>query len=331
MPGARLCARCSSSLDLDGVTIEPPRAARHNAATAIRRAGYRLRWWLPNFTRLWSYLGILIPEPIDGRALLWSFLPGLGHLKTGRLLWGRALLSTWIGCFVLMILSVGTNWARFMLAGMVAVHALAIVTLFAANLAFERLPMRAAFGLVVFLTIQFFVYEPCVWFSSRFLVTTPIGHNPSGSPVREGDGLLCEGPWIRPTAFARGDIVLYRVNDFGGHGVIVRAGYGVNRVVGVPGDRIARMNGVLTVNGERPGESYVPLGRLPALGDFDFSLGRREYAVFTAVERAGVVPFPVSQVFTETLVRQLSVVSHDDVMGRVILRLRPFSRFGRIG
>lgn len=331
LPGAQLCARCGSRLSLVGVAVEPPRAGRHHAATAVRRTGYRLRSLCPDLTWLWDRLGVLIPESLDSRALAWSIVPGLGHLKTGRRKWGRVLLPAWLGFFVLMVLAIGTNWARFMLAGMVVVHALAVVTLFAANLAFERLLMRAAFGLVVFLGISFFLYEPCVWFCSRFLVAVPIARSPGGTVVQDGDGLLCEGSWIRPAAFARGDIVLYRLDALAVGGVLIQAGHGVNRVIAVPGDRVTRKDGMLSVNGEPLDEAHAPLGHLPFIRDLDITLGPREYAVFTALELLGPLPPRANALFTGTVTQHLTVVSYDDILGRVLLRLRPLARFGRLG
>jgi len=276
-------------------------------------------------------LGILIPEPIDRRALAWSFVPGLGHLKTGRPAWGRVLLPAWVVFLMLTILTVGTHWSRYMLAGMIAVHALALVTLFAANLAWERLIVRALFGMVVFLTLNFLVYEPGVWFSSRFLVAVPIARSPEGGAVARGDGLLCEGPWIRPDAYQRGDVVLYAINDISFRELVIRGGHGVNRVVGIPGDRVVRHDGTLTVNGEAPVAEFAPLGRIPAIGDLDVTLGPSEYAVFTNVERVGLIPLRHGRLAADTLTRHLSVVNYYDIRGRVLLRIRPFSRLGRIG
>jgi len=331
LPGARLCARCGSRLDLDGVTVEPPRASRHNAATAVRRTAYRLRSQCPDFAAVWAGLKRLHPEPLDGRALAWSFIPGLGHLKTGRRFWGRVLLPAWLGFFALMVLSLGTGWTQYMLVAMISVHTLAIVTLFAAGLAFEGFFMRAAFGLLVFLAFNFFLYDPCVWLCSRFLVIVPIAHSPGGDVIQAGDGLLCEGPWLRPESFARGNIVLYRIEGRAADGVLIRAGHGVNRVVGGPGDRVTRENGVLTVNGAEPEERCAPLGRPVAIGDFDVALHPHQYAVFTTVERRAYGLHRANPLESRAVTRHLSVVTYDDILGRVIVRLRPFSRFGSIG
>ncbi len=328
-PGASLCARCGSRLDLDDVVIEPPRASPRNTATTVRRTGNRLRLLCPDFGKLWRSMGVINPEPIDNRALRWSFIPGLGHLKTGRRQWGRVLLSVWLLFFMLMIVGIGTHWSWFMLSGMVAVHTLAIVTLFAANLAFETLFMRAAFGLIVFLSFNFFIYQPGVWFCSRFLVVVPIRHSPGGDVIQDGDGLLCEGAWIRPTTYVPGDIVLYQIDTLIVGGIIIEAGYGVNRVVGVPGDHIMLKKGVLSVNDVEPEERYAPLGRILPIGDYDVTLGKTEYAVFRTVAQWNFYQ-PENRYVPRALARELSIVSLDDILGRVILRIRPLSRIGSL-
>lgn len=136
---------------------------------------------------------------------------------------------------------------------------------------------------------------------------------------------------MRPASFTRGAIVLYRIHDLASGGVIVQAGNGVNRVVGVPGDRVTHKNGMLSINGAPPDEQYAPLGRLLAIGDLDITLKPRQYAVFTTYGRTAAFPHRLNRHAAETIARRLSVVSYDDILGRVILRLRPFSRFGQIG
>jgi len=286
---------------------------------------------VPDFKGIWSNLGVLIPEPLDWRALAWSFVPGLGHLKTGRPRLGRILLPGWIIMLALALIGIATPWARYALAGMIALHTLALVSLFAANLAYERLLMRAAFGLFVYVSLHFFAYEPALWLCTRFLVATSIHWTPRGSVVESGDGLLFEGPWIRPARFARGDTVLYRLERLELTGFILRAGLSVDRVVGVPGDRVQREHGMLLVNGRPPADDAGPLGRVP-LGAFDFQLGPREYAVFTTFGlRNPFAHLLPNQRVPPSMVRRLSVVAYDDIVGRVVLRLRPLSRFGPIG
>src|SRR3990170_57308 len=96
-PGAQNCARCSSSLLLGEIVVEPPRASSLHASTRLRRIWNRLALQLPDFRALWAQTHILIPDAVEWRAVLWSIIPGLGHLKTGRRSIGRVLLFGWLG------------------------------------------------------------------------------------------------------------------------------------------------------------------------------------------------------------------------------------------
>ena len=333
MPGLSACARCNSRLELEGLDVEPPRASRLRAATQLTRAGNRLRLRLPDVRRLWRSLGIVTPEPVDWRALAWSFVPGLGHLKSGRPVLGRVFLSLWIVLAGLAFLSIGTWRAGYLLAGMVAVHAVAVVSLFAANVLYENFVVRAAFGLAVFLGIHYYVYRPAVWLGSRFCMVVRIGAVPRNGAIEQGDGLLCAGPWLRPEAFARGDLVIYQIGEFQLGPLVVLPGIGVDRVAGVPGDHIAWSDRELLVNGVPHPEGAGSIARMFTLEEFEVRLAPGEYAIFpTQLQSRGFGRYWLrNQVLSEYAIRHLGVIRHDVVFGRVLLRVQPFSRFGRIG
>jgi hypothetical protein len=322
-------------LYLTDVGVEPPRASRWRTGTHIARFYHGTTSVLDGLRRLskgiWNSTRVVVPEGLDWTALAWSFIPGLGHLKTERRNLGRILLWSWLGLLALTLLTLGTEWARYCLGGMVAVHTLAIVSLFGANLDYERLFMRAAFGMLAFIVLHVFLYEPGVWFCSRFCVAVPVGDIARGHALAPGDGLLCEGPWIRPASLSRGDVVAYRVEAMDEPGLVIRSGWGVDRVIGVPGDRVQRVNHVLLVNGEPVPEGRGPFARLTLFGDLDILLGHNEYAIFTALASHGVFnrPGPQYQLLPGTAQRLITVRS-GVILGRVILRIRPWSRFGRI-
>jgi hypothetical protein len=318
-----------STLFLDGVSIEPPRAARGNLRTHAARLIHRLVGGIPDFRAWWRRLRVIVPEPLDPTALAWSFIPGLGHLKTGRLRLGRVLLPAWVLLFLCTLLYIGTTTCWWFLTGMIAVHALAIASLFASNLAYERTPMRAAFGLVVFLALQFFIYQPSVWFCSRFAVAVPIDDVRAGHVIASGDGLICEGAWLRPATFSRGDIVLYEIGELYTAGFVIRGGWSVDRVIGIPGDHVQRVKGLLTVNGETVPPHLLPLSSVPHLDNVDINLSASQYAIFTVVGRG--FNLVRGQQLTPPVIQHLTVVDGEQIVGRVVFRLRPWSRFGRVG
>ncbi len=329
LPGLAACARCMSTLCLDAFAVEPPRAGRGRLRTRGARWFHRWVGGMPDFRAWWRQLRIVIPEPLDWRALAWSFIPGLGHLKTRRTL-GQLLLPAWLLLFACTLLTLGSTLSWWFLTAMIAVHALAVTTLFASNLAYERTVVRAVFGLLLFFSLQFLVYQPSVWFCSRFVVAVPIQMARGGEVVQAGDGLLCEGAWLRPEQFARGDIVLYSIDDMYADGFIIRSGSNVDRVIGIPGDHVRRAEGVLTVNGEPVPPKMLPIGDLPALGPLDLPLGPGQYAIFTTVGRMTFFG-PARPQLPPYVARHLTVVNDDHIVGRVLYRIRPWSRIGRIG
>ncbi len=330
-PGAQACARCASSLELGHVDVTPPRAARLHTATKLTRVGNRLRAKLPDLAALWRRTRILTPEPVDWRALAWSLIPGLGHIKTRRLRLGMILLPAWIVMFVITLATVGLSWNSYPLTGMVAIHAVAFLSLFAANIAYEGILMRSLFGLVVFVGVRLLLYNPVISLGAQFLTVVHVDTTRHGAVVAADDALLCEGAWMRPATFRRGDIVLYRIEDFQEAGFIVRRGMGVNRIVGVPGDHVKLSDGALLVNGVPPEEDEMPFGGRVPPNDLNLQLGPRSYVVFTTFSRLNAFRGargrnrPPASLF-----RHLSVVRQDNIVGRVVVRLRPFSRFGRL-
>jgi hypothetical protein len=107
---------------------------------------------------------------------------------------------------------------------------------------------------------------------------------------------------------------------------VVRDGFGLDRIVGVPGDYVELKKGRLLVNGQPPRPEEMPLGRTTELVDFAFRVGRGQYAIVPS--RLDLAIYGKAQAVP--ILQQISLVSDDDVLGRVVLRLRPWSRFGRI-
>jgi hypothetical protein len=109
---------------------------------------------------------------------------------------------------------------------------------------------------------------------------------------------------------------------------VVHGGRSVDRVIGVPGDRIQRIGSRVLVNGTPPKAGEEPPGQLQLPGDFSFDLGPHEYAIITTVNVMN--PYGPNQRLPADVMRHLTVFRDDEILGRVIYRLRPFSRMGRI-
>jgi hypothetical protein len=312
------------------VAVEPPRASRFRVVTQVRRVRYRLGGLTPDPSAWLARLRFLLPEQLDWRALAWSIVPGLGHLRTDRPRLGWPLLTIWLVCVALTVLSVATVWNWLFYTAMVATHAVAVLSVFAACLAFERFIWRVLFGTLVFFCVQLAVYTPAVWLGTRILLPITIDYRFERSEyLSPRDGLLVAGPWLRASEFQRGDVVLYELRSAGSGEYIVHAGYSIDRVVGCPGDHVRIANGELMVNDSVPPRSQQPLGSVRIADGFDVHLGPREYAVLpTSLQLRSNLPPPRLRAVLRTVMFHTSVVNEEDITGKVLWRLRPLTRFG---
>ena len=133
---------------------------------------------------------------------------------------------------------------------------------------------------------------------------------------------------MRP-ALAHGDVLLVSSVEEGeelGRGDVVvvrepagRAGEYLKRIVGLPGEEVRTVDGLLFVDGTHTHEPY--LGGLPSsvgLGEAVWKLGESAYLVM-GDNRAH-----------STDSRHFGPVARSDITARVWLRFWPLSRFGRV-
>lgn len=331
MPGMSTCTRCGSVLQLGDICVQPPRASRHRAATRVQRVLHPLRARVARLHLSRRQLTWLLPEPVSLPALLWSIIPGLGHLKIRRPRLGWCILSAWLFLMLLAVLSLGTAWHSFFWNGMVATHLVAIVSLFAASLSYERLLVRALFGLVIFVGLHLVLYQPAAWAGSHVCVLLPVPRIGANNTVRKGDILLYQGSWMRPDSFRHGDLVAYRIEAWQQDGYYVQAGLGLDRIVATPGDHVRVTDGVLYVNGAPLPPDRGTLGALPELNDFEAEVGSGEYLILpTCLDvRLGGEQARNRGIY-QRLIGSVSLVRHEDVLGRIWFRLRPLKRFGPV-
>jgi len=250
------------------------------------------------------------------RPLAWSIVPGLGHIRYSNRLTGTLLLAGWAGMLALAAATLGSGAGAWFVAVAVAIHATALLLFLAPAIASLSAARRALVGLILFLGLRYVLYAPVGWLGQRFYVPFPVQGSQPGGVIRNGDGVLVEGPWIRPDRFQRGDLVLYRIQN----------GFGLDRVVGVPGDEVSVQSGVLKINGRVPAEAAMPLGGLAGIHTLQIHVNPGEYVVFPSQLSLQVLgPINVDAVLAE-----LCRVRENDVVGRAVLRTYPWSRFGRV-
>ena len=329
IPGTPTCARCQSVLNLGDVAVVPRRASSLRLVTRVLRGWYWFRTRLPTLPGLLPHWRPLTFEPVPWRALaLTLVVPGLGHLHEGHRRFACVLLGLWLAFLLLAVATVAGPWSIWWLMTAIVVHVAAIVSLFTANLLYERILIRLLFGVLLFLGLQWGLYWPATRLAQRVVVPLELTNLTPGPLLSAGDGILYEGPWLRPDTFARGALVVYSIPAFGGDaghgGYYMREGFGLDRVLGLPGERVQFRDGVLTINGVPPDPPVTPLWAWP-IAALDVKLGPDEYAVIPS--RLSL--FAYGRIPSE-VVRHLTVVPQEQMLGRVLVRVRPWRHAGVI-
>ncbi|HWL94568.1 MAG TPA: S26 family signal peptidase [Phycisphaerae bacterium] len=235
-------------------------------------------------------------------------------------------LSVWLLYLALGMATFPGELSLWLFSGAIATHSAAVVSVFAEDLSFQRIGMRALFGILLFLGLQQLVYQPIGGLIHWYWVPMIVPGNLLPGPVlAAGEGVLYEGVWLRPDQFSRGDLVLYRIPDMRGIGYYSEEGYGLDRIVGVPGDEVHVDAGRLLVNGAAPPEHEMPIGSPASIPNLFIQLHQGQYAILPTRVR-----FTNNIRFRDTIIKQVSVTSDSQILGRVRFRLQPWSRFGSI-
>jgi hypothetical protein len=180
----------------------------------------------------------------------------------------------------------------------------------------------------VYLVLVSCIYAPAIAGVRRCARLVPLAGVRSTQEVGEGDVLVSSGPWTAPRRYARGDLVVYRIHG-GAMGGQVRSGWGVDRIIGIPGDRVTFDGQTLRVNGAAVPPAMLPLAGTADIGALDLELPRGTFYIFPSLLDAEVHgPAAAGRQLRVRMLGALSPVRQADVYGKVVWRLRPWRRFG---
>ncbi|MHC4218642.1 MAG: S26 family signal peptidase [Planctomycetota bacterium] len=327
IPGTARCARCESRLDFDDVDYLPPRAG---GGMALRRTWWRARSMSSSFEQWWATAasrarGALHPG-VSWTTLLWSFIPGLGHLRQGHAWTGLLLLGIWTLLVILAVVFAGSGLSWLMASGAVGFHCLVVSLVMAPALRQMSFGQRLRTGLVIYLGLIVCLYGPAIFVGRGCFGVMPLSGLRGGEAVANGDVVLYSGRWLRPGSWHRGDLVVYRVRPYTAGNMVVRSGWGVDRIIGLPGDRVV-YDGALTVNGADVPAQGLPIGGLTPLPELDMVLGPGEVAVLPSALALHAQGGDIDRLISRVVVAA-SRVREEDVAGHVWWRLRPWNRFG---
>lgn len=318
MPGMETCVRCQSSLQLGAVAIEPPRASHLRIVNHWRRmrniAGECIR----------SLENLPVPEPI--RALMRlapsSFVPGAALIGRGYSRTGWLVLIGWLWLLAMSALNGAIGLGQIYLTVAVALHAICLVRLLRPS-AFNDIsgPMLS---FSVFLLLRVLVYAPINLLLDRFYGAFPVDNLRPAGLIQDGDVLLYHGPWAPDHSINRGDIVVYRLDAQSGGHYRVEAGYGLDRVLGMPGEHVTVKAGTLYVNGKAI-PRLSPLGIILMMEGFDATAGSNDYIIFPSAMNITMHGSPGNEIL-----HRASHVKAQDIMGHVFFRTQPLQRWGRL-
>jgi len=265
----------------------------------------------------------------DVGPILLSVIPGLGQWRMGRPRLAAMLCGAWLVAILLAIATTGTTIGWFCRMTVVAVHCLAINLLLMRDLQGMSTVRRALFGFGIYVCVVMFVYLPVLAAVGRVGSVVRVEQMAANESLETGDVVLCGGAWTNPNQWRVGHIVSYRTRIAGMAGYRLDAGENIDRIVGLAGDLIEIRSGRLFVNQVEPSPEHLPLAPLTGVPDATAYCPTGSVVI---VPSAMVVQRVTANgtVDVRWATPQLLFVPFDSVRGRLIVRLRPLSRFGRI-
>lgn len=329
IPGIANCVRCQSLMNFDSIAIEPPRASGAFWPASLRR------WWIradqfvidtANAIRAgWRWT----PPDDFWQALKGNVLPGLSLAVRQKSLRGWVFLLVWTVVLLITLSSIATGSFAFWIAILAFIHTAAIVSFMQPGPLIEQVRIRAFMGIVVFLGVRFVAYGAVGVFASHFYSPFHVQGVLTSDEIRDGDGLLYKGDWLSKKPFQRGDIVLVRIqqgyygNGFGPYAYV--DGYAIDRIVALPNETVATDGHRLLINGKEQTD-ILPLGGVGNMGRFSMHLGPSEYAVFPSR-----LPLAINgNVDVGAFIQPMCRIRKENILGQVVFRLHPFSRFGKV-
>jgi signal peptidase I len=253
-------------------------------------------------------------------------LPQITARSAGLRVLGWMVLGLWVLALFIALAFVGTGFSTLVAFACVSIHCFSISLLLTPQLQGTPLLFRLIAGVSIYIVVLFGLYWPASMGLQRIAQVLPLNNIQPQSALANGDVLLYTGRWTRPSKWKRGDLVVVGIAGATyGHGYVGN-GVNVDRIIAGPGDSVRLARGVLTINGEVPPSELSPLGSTASLPDAELEVAPATYLV---------LPTALHWVYYGNLADQrmqmllnASVLPEDAIQGRVILRVRPWSRIG---
>jgi len=313
------------------IDVNPPRASRtvkRMRKVVPRRLIYRARDVASEARR--RVAGSIVQDarvPLPEPAILSRLMvPGWAHLHSGLRIRGWFFLCTFLPLLLLGLAQWGTGIGSILLGLAFSVHASSVMDILMRQ-GTVRFPKMMAMAALVSLALAVLIYVPAGQLLMR--IAAPIEYAADSPPFQRLDVVLVNHWAYALSAPRRGDVVLFSpINTTrvatGFQAINYRLAFEENqlidRLVGLPGDRVVWDGGQLSVNNGKA-VSWKPLlsERLPE--HLDITVPNDRYLILPTTS-VGAIRFGGAESFWKSA----SLIPRNDILGGVYLRLSPISR-----
>jgi signal peptidase I len=179
------------------------------------------------------------PDFISARNFLAGLLvPGLAFYADGQRSIAKAIICGYLLAGLIFLIWLGYPFANLISGLMIGTHVTCILYLLRRQLSGAHLAIRLLVPLGLLLGLSQLVYMPLLGLVQNHLFM----------PLQMHGQVFVVQRQTFPLSVRRGDCIAYQVAEFRLGMYRVEAGYGLDRVIGLPGDRIQFMTNQFLVN-----------------------------------------------------------------------------------
>ncbi len=233
--------------------------------------------------------------------MLLVLVPGLACLRAGRRKLGWGIFLGYVLGVLFCVAGLGYAWGSLGLGLAVSLHALSLTSLQQNWFGNTRLGVRFGLALCTLLAVWAVFYRPLLGYAERHWLV----------PLRTEGQVIVVRRGVASGELKRGDWVAYRIRaqteGSGEESINLRAGFGLEPVLGLPGDRLRFSSNCVWVNES----SFARAAHMPS--DGELVVPEKRWFIWPNVEvnRGGVPEANLSEVLLRT-----ALVSDEQLVGR---------------
>ncbi len=327
MPGVNVCGQCGANMQLGAAAIDinPPRAGAWKK---------HLRIWLPLRGILYGWKNYFIslstefvprfiPECSSLPILLRMIVPGWPQMAMERRTLGRTMLGLYLCMLLLTLLFFGSGPGGIFFGLAIAIHASSIIDVVWCGMRNYRQRVLPAFFCMI--AVGALCYFPVIAGINQIIVPRNILAN--YGQFQQGDVFIYSPAsyWRREPAV--GDVVFYNIEPLGyalggGRAHIeyrIEGGESIDRIIAREGQTVEWKNQQLRVNGQS--SQWQPINPINVITNLKLIVPAGYYFILPSTQ-------PIIQPnLPEGVFQRICLVPRHSILGRVIVRNFPFTRW----